>query len=431
MTSPAPVPAGAFPSRMRCHYFLLGALYTSQYLGLGFLAVAATSILRTQGLSLDAIAALSTLGLLWGAKLLWAPLVDRLSLRGRGHYRSWLLLLQPLLAATLLGMAAIPDLTGHFGLLTTLMAGYVVLAATQDIAVDGLAVSTTPPAYRATVNGIQVGGSFLGNLIGGGVTALVYDLAGWSAALVFLAVLTVLPLPAVLALREPARTAEHTRIGVREIARVVRQPGAGLWAFVALPLMWGGLTAGYSLVNPALIDAGWSVAETGTLLAILGSGVAALASLGLGPLMRGAGRVRALVAATALTALGLLAFAPVMGRWAPAGFVVAAVVVFFTAYAAVSSYVSMVNMDYSRQSSPGTDFTALSSVSMIVAYAAGALALLAAGSFGYLPVLLCALALFVLGAVLTVAHQRRQDTASLNRPLHEDTPDPAQTQAAA
>ncbi|MGC5617611.1 MFS transporter [Georgenia sp. Z1491] len=405
-----PLPALGVP-----RYPLLLALYVSQYLGIGFLFYGTASILREMGASLDSLAVLSSLGMIWALKFLWAPLIDRVGPGWRGgHYRTWLLVLQPACAAVLVAMSFLTDIGEQYGIFVALTALYVAVSATQDIAVDALAVRLVRPHERESVNGIQVSGSFVGNILGGGLTAILYEVTGWQVALLTLAVCTLLPTLAVLALCEPAHRRPARPVPWSATWTLLRQPGATLWVFAAVPVTWGGLTAAYGVLNPALVDAGWSVGEIAAVLTMFGGIVAGLVSMGAGPILRRIGRLRSLVAVGALTALGVAGFLPVAGGWAPTAYVVVVVAVFFAAYAVGSIIVWTINMDYARAESPGTDFTAVSSFAMLVSFAGGAVALSLADTFGYVPVLATAGAVHVAGLVLLARHQRRFRTESLN-----------------
>ncbi len=88
--------------------------------------------------------------------------------------------------------------------LLLLGAVFIFLAATQDVATDGLAVRLLWQADRGLGNEIQVGGYYLGQILGGGPVLVLVDRLGWSAAQGFTAVLLFLPLPLVALPREPA-----------------------------------------------------------------------------------------------------------------------------------------------------------------------------------------------------------------------------------
>jgi len=78
----------------RSTWSLLFSLYATQYVGISFLLVALVAILRSQGMPLEKLSIVYSLGIFWVFKFLWAPLIDRFSLRRFGHYRIWLLTLQ-------------------------------------------------------------------------------------------------------------------------------------------------------------------------------------------------------------------------------------------------------------------------------------------------------------------------------------------------
>ena len=101
--------------------------------------------LREAGISRATIGYLSWIGLAYGLKWAWAPLVDRLPLplltRALGRRRSWLLLAQCAIAAALVGMALSDP---RQGLQTLVLCALVVAfaSATQDIALDAYRIES-------------------------------------------------------------------------------------------------------------------------------------------------------------------------------------------------------------------------------------------------------------------------------------------------
>ncbi|MCA8921327.1 MAG: MFS transporter [Planctomycetes bacterium] len=165
---PATEPPPSVPGALR-RKALFALLYLSEGAPIGFLWWALPTRLREGGVPLAEITALSALlAIPWTLKFLWAPLLD--TLRGPGWgYRSWLLLAQ-----TIMGLALIPlawlDLPTHLGLVTALCLTHAFAAATQDVAIDALAVATTAPEERGALNGwMQVGMLTGRSLFGGGV----------------------------------------------------------------------------------------------------------------------------------------------------------------------------------------------------------------------------------------------------------------------
>ncbi|HEU0199615.1 MAG TPA: MFS transporter, partial [Burkholderiaceae bacterium] len=110
--------------------------------------------LREAGIDRTTIGYLSWVGLAYGIKWLWAPLVDRLPLpwltRWLGRRRSWLLLAQVAIVAGLAGMALTDPLVG----LAPLVGFALVVAfgsATQDIALDAYRIEAAPADKQAAL----------------------------------------------------------------------------------------------------------------------------------------------------------------------------------------------------------------------------------------------------------------------------------------
>ncbi|XP_057695414.1 acetyl-coenzyme A transporter 1 [Corythoichthys intestinalis] len=153
---------------------LLLFLYVLQGIPLG-LAGSIPLILQSRNVSYKDQAVFSFVFWPFSLKLLWAPLVDALYFSKFGRRKSWLVPTQYLLGLFMLCLSAKVDsllqreegpniiaLTSVFFMLT-------FLAATQDIAVDGWALtmlSKENVGYASTCNSVgQTAGYFLGNVL--------------------------------------------------------------------------------------------------------------------------------------------------------------------------------------------------------------------------------------------------------------------------
>ena len=113
--------------------------------------------LREAGVDRATIGHLSWVGLAYGFKWVWAPLVDRLPIplltRALGRRRSWLLLAQAGVVAGLLGMAQ-ADPRASLAPLVWCALAVAFASATQDIALDAYRIESAPvdeqPALAAT-----------------------------------------------------------------------------------------------------------------------------------------------------------------------------------------------------------------------------------------------------------------------------------------
>jgi PAT family acetyl-CoA transporter-like MFS transporter 1 len=103
-------------------------------------------------------------------KLLWAPLIDVLYIKQFGRRKSWLVPIQLMTAAILLVLSFYIKsliITNRVVILTIVFFFVIFLTATQDICVDGLAISlfaATNPQWASTSQTIgQSFGRFLGS----------------------------------------------------------------------------------------------------------------------------------------------------------------------------------------------------------------------------------------------------------------------------
>jgi len=164
--------------------FTLCALYVSQGIPWGFVAITLVAWLAGQGMSAEDVAKVTVLsGLPWTFKWVWGPFIDRFGLQSMGRRRPWILLAQGMMAMTLLLLVAIPDLTESIQLLAWMVFAHNVFNSLQDVAVDALAVDLLPEQERGKANGLMYGSKYLGGAIGGAGMATVMASHGLRAAL--------------------------------------------------------------------------------------------------------------------------------------------------------------------------------------------------------------------------------------------------------
>lgn len=367
-------------------FALLGTLYFAQGMPYGFFVQALPVLLREAGYSLSKIGLAALLALPWALKFLWAPVVDRSYVARVGRRRTWILAMQ---ASAVIVLAAIAVAPGSEGL-TVLMAAMLVLnliAATQDVATDSLAVELLPHGERGIANGLQVAGYRVGMFVGGGVLLHMYEGGGHHETFAAMAVITVLASLPVLASREPA-TAQTAAIaadvrgaGVR-LPHFLSRPGA--WRLVALVASYKfGEHAGQSMLRPFLVDRGLGLSDIAWVVGTIGfiSGMAG-ALVG-GALVGRLGRRRALIVfglgqVIAVSGYAYLAFGAPSYR---ALYVWAGVEHFASGTATASLFTAM--MDWSRPETGGTDYTVMASAVVIATTTSTALSGFSADALGY------------------------------------------------
>lgn len=252
--SPAPGPADAPPARRPWREVLrvylepaaLRMLLLGFSAGLPLLLVLGTLSfwLREAGISRATIGYLSWIGLAYGFKWAWAPLVDRLPLplltRLFGRRRGWLLLSQLAIAAALVGMA-LSDPTRNLTALALCAIAVAFASATQDIALDAYRIESASMDKQGALAAMYQTGYRLAMIWAGAGALWIaarategasgYQHAGWSTAYLAMAASTLLGMVTVLLSPEPApgagrATLEAERALAQQYAARGMSPGA-------------------------------------------------------------------------------------------------------------------------------------------------------------------------------------------------------------
>lgn len=142
-------------------------LYVMQGLPSGFALTAVTNYLAAEGITPQALGSFGAIvGLPWGFKFVWGPLVDRFQTSAMGRRRPWVLAAQLMALIASCGILLIGDPVADFSTLAIAFALHGVFASLQDVSVDALAISTVPVAERGRVNAFMKGGMVVGQAIG-------------------------------------------------------------------------------------------------------------------------------------------------------------------------------------------------------------------------------------------------------------------------
>ena len=356
--------------------WLLASLYFAQGLPFGFFTQAVPVVLREGGASLPLVGASSMLALPWALKFLWAPAVDACWSPAVGRRRSWILPLQALTVSVLLALAA-ADPTRAIAWLAAGMFVTSLLASTQDVATDALAVELVPPAEHGIANGVQVGAYRFGMILGGSVLLWVYEGLGWAMVFAVMAALVAAASVPVWRWTEPP----HRGGGSFALTSVWRR-GLAPWLAALVAFKLGDALAA-SMAKPLLVDAGLSLSQIGTMNGLGGSVAGMLGALaggwaagrvGARPALLGAGLAQAVGAAlwilpSLLGASLPLLWAACLGEAALGG--------------AGTAVLFMTIMRASRPSHAATDTTVQACAVVIATGAASAMGGLLAAAVGY------------------------------------------------
>lgn len=178
-------------------------LYFAQGLPFGFIEFAMLAWLAQNGVSAAAIGSvLAALALPWTFKLAYGFVMDRYAFLHMGRRRPWIIIGQLGLVAAFAAMAIANPSPAEIGLIASLAFFIGLSSATQDVAVDGLAVDILPEDEIEQANGTMFGGQALGMAAGGGVGGFLIAYYGLAVAASILAGLVAAILILVITLRE-------------------------------------------------------------------------------------------------------------------------------------------------------------------------------------------------------------------------------------
>lgn len=355
----------------------------------------------------DVARLLSLLVLPWGLKLFWAPLVD--VARGpRFTTRHWILCAQLAMALTLLPLLWL-DPVADLGWVTVTLMLHAVAASTQDGAIDGLAISSVPPAERGAVNGWMQVGMLSSRALFGGGALLVSQALGQGALVLALIVLLVGSALLLTRVRLDTRPPPDPAGPAARLGRLARAIGRGLrrsdtWAGLALVLVAGaGFKSLTALAGPLLVERGADRASLGIFFGVVAVVAMATGSLLGGRLADSWRRLPAVALGEGLAALLVLAVGLVVLRNPGPGALVILQVLLGLLYVAIgiaTAALYALCMDLTEPSVAVTQFSLfMAGINLCEAWSTAVLGL-AVEAWGYGPAI-CAMALPSL-AVLVV-----------------------------
>ncbi|WP_291935066.1 AmpG family muropeptide MFS transporter [Limnohabitans sp.] len=288
--------------------------------------------LREAGIDRSTIGYLSWVGLAYGVKWMWAPLVDRMPIpwltRQLGRRRSWLLVSQLVIALGLVGMA-LNDPSQLLGPLVACALAVAIASATQDIALDAYRIeSAEVNAQAALAASYQTGYRLAMIWAGAGVLwvaafaqgeqATGYSQSAWQAAYLVMA-LSMLPgMGVVLASPEPVPAPFAPARNVAEwLKGAVLDPFADFWLryrWQAVLLL--ALIAVYRIsdvvmgimANPFYVDMGFTKSEVASVTKLYGVIMTLVGAFVGGLLAARLGVMRVLMLGAVLSALTNLLF---------------------------------------------------------------------------------------------------------------------------
>jgi len=284
--------------------WLFGILYLSEGAPIGFIWWALPAILTDRGLDLVAVTKLaSLLTIPWVCKFLIGPLIDAGCRRGQS-LRSWITICQLCMGFALLPLSFL-DWSSQYSLLASLLFVHACFAATQDVAIDTLAIRSVPADELGKINGWMQAGMLGGRaLVAAGAVMLA---AAGRDSLIILLLVALIWIPLLMLQVANPQEEGGSDGSVRQAFSLSVLFGGSMLAGIWIALMAG---AGFEFftvtAGPLLQTLGGSAEHTTALF-----GIAAPAGLTLGALA--GGNIAAAIGPRAATAVGIFAVGCAVG----------------------------------------------------------------------------------------------------------------------
>ncbi len=358
------------------------------------------AFLRSHGVTPDKIGLLYLLMLPWACKFLWAPVIERYRKSGSGDNNPRrIMICGNILIFLLFCSMSLAKPAEHMPLIIVVLFLITLCLTVVDTTTDGHAIDRLPPLHRPWCNVMQVGGGYLGAMIGSGLFLYLTSQYGWhmgAGALAIVILLMTLPvffIQKTQGKKTPDVSATTTTPSIKSALRrtPVRQ------ALVLILLCMIGTRLSLGMLAPFLVDRGVDLTQLG-IIAASGGALAGLSGVLFGGIL-----VRKLGAIQTLSGLMLLECMVLTGIFwlaqQPESSVslLSAAYVFITLITAakfVALYTQMMSLAASTQS--GVDFALMQSADMSIAIICSMLGGLIVTKVGYA-------ALFAFAAIFTLA----------------------------
>jgi PAT family beta-lactamase induction signal transducer AmpG len=200
---------------------VIGMSFLGFSAGLPFLLVFSTlsAWLRDTGVTLSVIGFFSWVGITYSVKVIWAPVIDKLSVpfltKLLGKRRGWMLLAQVSIAAGLMVLAELDPLK-QIELIAVVAVWIAFSSATQDIVIDAYRIEAIEPEYQAAMAAMYVFGYRVALLVAGAGAFYIAEYIGWNAAYSAMALCMFIGMVATLLSHEPKQQQDNKTVALEQ-----------------------------------------------------------------------------------------------------------------------------------------------------------------------------------------------------------------------
>ncbi|MEN8173748.1 MAG: MFS transporter [Chloroflexota bacterium] len=187
-------------------YTMFGSLYFSQGTVFAYFTALNALYFLSRGLTMADVGVFGAIALIpFVIKVFLGMLSDRVNLFGMGHRKPYILLGLVIQALCLVVVSFIDPAQYYWGFVAIAFILQMGMAL-YDTCTDGLALDTTPKDEQGTIQGFMVGGRAAGVVLTASVLGWLAQEVSWTAVFWLMAVLTLIPVPLVLSVREEERS---------------------------------------------------------------------------------------------------------------------------------------------------------------------------------------------------------------------------------
>ncbi|WP_324171846.1 MFS transporter [Sulfurimonas sp.] len=370
------------------HIALLFSLYITQFVGFAFITESLIAILRQNGTSLENLGFIYMLGLFFVFRFLWAPFVDKIKFKRLGHYRGWIIIFQTFMVFVLIAVSFFDILT-NFKIIIALSVLFAFFAASQDIALDALVFKTVHKDQRSVGGALKTAGGLVGGILGGGVALIIYSYVGWEQTIQILAFTTSISLIQLYFYKEPSSQNEEIedKINFKQYIDFWKPSGRKKWLLLLFlyPIT---ISSAYGLLNPMLVDAGWTLDKIGFAVHIVGYGIGLIASFSTSWVINKFGKKIVLVISALGQSIGMLLLLFIINGYSDNLSVMLIVGFIFMFYMPSAVVMITIIMDQVSSKSPASQFAIQHSVYMFSGVLFAGFAISLSGVFGYSSVII-------------------------------------------
>ena len=228
--------------------------------------------MRESSVDLATIGLFALVGLPYTLKFLWAPLLDRFSISRLGRRRSWLLIAQTLLVASLVALAyADPALSP--AIVAGCALAIALFSATQDAVIDAYRRESLADTEQGLASSFYVNGYRVGMLLASGGGLIIADFSGFQHMYLIMAAIMATALPVTILAKEPEPHPDHPKTlnqaVVRPFVEFLKRRDA-LLILLFIVLYKSGDTMASHMTMPFYLDLGFSKTEIAAVVKLFG-----------------------------------------------------------------------------------------------------------------------------------------------------------------